>query len=237
MVVICKKLALISHEAQGMQEYFGFHRDIVRDIAFGGGVHLQETFELLNKKGLTLEEAESFFAEHFEGNEKIKLNGKDFFVLNRYINDYIRVPLLYEKFNPNPINNRVGDYIADFLVDVKGWAKVQDCIITTDPYAYTTYFDYAYKGYPLDIRNTALKFNFKEDRFDLIDNSRRIMQYSEDKELYETAASRLSHTRQEFYRRDLQEQQRLEKAKQDSIREEAAKAASAFAQKDTPQEQ
>lgn len=194
------KLALIAPENMGSQKYYGYHRDIIYDIVFGGGIALDQMFDLLNDSQLTLAQAEEFFKEHYKDNDKIVLNGSDIYVLNRYINDYIRVPLLYDKKSIQPVNNVVTDYLVDFLVEVKGWAKVQDRIYTAEPESYCRFFDYASKGYYIQLKPYALKYDFTLDEFITIDNNRRVYRYSEDKEICDRMAMSLSSARTELFR-------------------------------------
>ncbi len=200
MGIEIKKLSLIAPEERDSKEYFGYHREAVLDAVFGGGVAVKEMFEILNDKDLTLDRAKAFFAEHYEGNDKMMIDGRDIFLLNRYINDYIGVPLFYNEKSPQPINNTVGDYVVDFLIDVKGWAKVQDRIYTSDPDSYRRFFDYACKGYYIDLRSYALKYDFLEGKFVTIDNNRRAYMYHDDKELCDRMASELSSARTTFFR-------------------------------------
>ena len=200
MALEMKKLSLIAPEERGSKEYFGYHREAVLDAVFGGGVCIKETFDLLNNPNLTLDEAKAFFAEHYEGNEKMMVDGRDLYILNRYINDYVGVPLFYNEKSPMPVNNTVGDYIVDFLVDVKGWAKVQDRIYTADPESYRRFFEYATKGYYINLKNYALKYDFLSEKFVTIDNARRAYMYTEDRELCEKVAHSLSTARVTIFR-------------------------------------
>ena len=200
MVLDMKKLSLIAPEERDSKKYFGYHREAVLDAVFGGGVCIKETFDLLNNPNLTLDEAKTFFAEHYKGNEKMMVDGRDLYILNWYINDYVGVPLFYNEKSHMPVDNTVGDYIVDFLVDVKGWAKVQDRIYTADPESYRRFFEYATKGYYINLKNYALKYDFLSEKFVTIDNTRRAYMYTEDRELCEKVAHSLSTARVTIFR-------------------------------------
>lgn len=200
MVQVLKKLSLIAPEECGSKEYFGYHREAVYDVVFGGGVAVKEMFDVLNDPNLTLEQAKAFYQATYAGNDKMLLDGRDIFILNRYINEYVQVPLFYDDKAPNPVNNRVGDYLVDFLVDVKGWAKVQDRIYTADPESYRRFFDLACKGYYINLSNHALKYDFLASKFVAIDNSKREYLYYDDKQLCDEMASKLASARVEIFR-------------------------------------
>ena len=200
MVRTLKKLSLIAPEEKGSKEYFGYHREAIYDIVFGGGVAIKEMFNVLNNPFLTLDQAKAFYKETYEGNENMMLDGRDIFILNRYINQYRGVPLYYDEQAENPINNSVGDYLVDFLVDVKGWAKVQDRIYTADPESYRRFFELACKGYYITLSNQALKYDFLSSNFVSIDNTKRQYLYSDDKILCDEMASKLASARVEIFR-------------------------------------
>ncbi len=198
------KLCLIapkSHDPKkDSKRYFGYHRDAVYDIVFGRRDDLlEEMFAMFNKQGLTLDEARQYFDQNLKDNENVLINGTDLFLINRYLT-YMGVPLYYDQQYKNPVNNRVADQLVDYLVDVAGWAKVQDRIYTADLDSYIRFYDYATKGYYIDVKSESLMYDFQKDEFMVYDNKKYAPRYAEDKAFCDEAASRLASARVELFR-------------------------------------
>ncbi len=205
--MINKKLCMIAPEDLDSKEFFGYHREVVYDIVFGGGVCVEDTFKIINYPDLTLEEAKAFFDAHYRDNPKLMrsrsgkpfFDGKDLYLLNRYITQYTGVPLYYDTAYSNPVNNRVADQVADFLMEVKGWAKVQNQIICSDPDCYRRFFDYASKGYFIKLTPYELHFDYGQDKFISISNTLRERLYYEDKEVCDSVARNVSTFRDRYF--------------------------------------
>jgi len=206
-----KRLCLIAPKNLENKEFFGYHREVVYDLVFGGGVAVKETFDVLNDINLTHEGAKAFYDTYLKNNNCMPRTstGKPFFtctdlyMLNRYITSYIGTPLVYDEKFSNPVNNRIAEYITDFLVEAKGWAKVQDKIYTADPSSYVDLFDYASKGYLIELAKYELHFVPEQDKFISISNELRERLYEEDKEVYDSVACNLAQYRTKYFREQI----------------------------------
>lgn len=206
-----KRLCLIAPKYLEQREFFGYHRDVILDLVFAGGVALKETFKLLNDPNLTKEKAIDFYYTYLDSANKIPKTSRgtpffsctDFYKLNRYITQYIGSPLVYDEKYVNPVNNRVAEYITDYLVEAGGWAKVQDKIYTADPSAYTELFAYASKGYYIDLAPYELHYMPESDKFLSVSNRLRERLYAEDKEIYDHEAEKLAVYRTRYFREQI----------------------------------
>ena len=92
------------------------------------------------------------------------------------------------------------EQLVDYLVDVAGWAKVQDRIYTADLDSYIRFYDYATKGYYIEVKGESLMYDFQKDEFMVYDNKKYAPRYAEDKAFCDEAASRLASARVELFR-------------------------------------
>ena len=160
-----------------------------------------------------------FFDQNLKDNENVLIGGTDLFLINRYLT-YMGVPLHYDQQYRNPVNNRVADQLVDYLVDVAGWAKVQDRIYTADLESYIRFYDYATKGYYIEVKNESLMYDFQGDKFMVYDNKKYAPRYAEDKAFCDEAAARLSSARVELFRdqvlRDTEIRNRVQTEEEDT---------------------